>query len=477
MDKVILINPPFKFNQYSFTSKQYPVNLGYLASILLKENFYVEIWDYSVEKFTIEKFRERIKSTNPKIVGFSSITPSIKNSHKIANIIKKISKEIIIVVGAAHITALPDETLKEFPDFDLGVSGEGEETFLEVVRYCIYNEGKLEDIKGIVYRDRDDIKVNEKRKLIPDLDSIPFPNRELVDHRLYKSTHPTKIIVRSEKNINEILTARGCPYQCSFCAGHEVFQYTTRFRSAENVIREIEECKNKFKTNHITFLDNVFTLNKERVKIICSYLRDNNFTFDCNSRVDTIDEELVYLMKESGCEKISFGIESGNNRILNFINKGTNISKIKETINLVKKAGIPVVEGTAILGSHPTETKDEVKETVSLLHNLDLDYVVVNVIVPYPGSPIYYEMKKRGLIKNKDWDKYVPYGEIPCWRTENFSEFDLVKMQKKIMLGFYFRPKYIIKKLRKIKNLKEFVYHLKILFDYLIFTSFRKFKK
>jgi radical SAM superfamily enzyme YgiQ (UPF0313 family) len=352
--------------------------------------------------------------------------------------------------------------------------GEGEEIFLELVR-AVSNSKDLKNIKGIVYREDGIIKVNGRKEIISELDSLPFPDRELVDLRLYKNTHPTKIIRRDFKNITEIITARGCPYNCTFCAGHEVFGFTVRFRSPENVIKEIEECRKKFKTNHITFLDNTFTLKKERVKTICKYLKEGNFTFDCNSRVDTVDEEIINIMKESGCEKISFGIESGSQRILDLINKKTNISQIKKTISLAKKVKIPVIEGTAMIGSHPTETREEVKMTFNLLKELDLDYVVVEVIVPYPGTSTYYEMEKRGLIKNKDWEKYVPYGEIPSWRTENFSEIELVKMQKKIMLGFYFRPRYIINKIRKIKTLKDFIYHIKILLDYLIFVPIRKF--
>lgn len=463
---IVLINTPLKLNEYSFTSIQYPVNLGYLASVLLKEKFPVEIWDYSVERFTEEKFINRIKKTNPDIVGFSAITPNIKNADKMANIVKKISKKIITVVGGPHLTSLPFRTLEEFPNFDVGVVGEGEETLLELVK-GISLKKEWKKIKGIVYRDNGEILQTERRPVIENIDSIPFPERGLLDIDLYKHSHPTKIIRRKEKRIIEIITSRGCPFNCFFCAGHDVFQYNTRFRSTGNVLQEIDMCIEKYRINHLTILDNTFTLDEKRVIILSEEFKKRNLTFDCNSRVDTVSESLLEKMARCGCIKISFGIESGSERILKLINKKTNINQIKKTINYARKTGIQILEGTAIIGSHPSETEEEVKETIAFLKKLELDYVVVDIIVPYPGSPVYQYMKERNLILSEDWDRYVPYGKTPCWKTENFQPEELQKMQKKAMFSFYFRPKYIYKKIKSIKNLDELFYFLRILFDFL----------
>lgn len=478
---IVLINTPLKLNEYSFTSIQYPINLGYLASVLQKNNFSVQIWDYGVEKFTEEKFAKRLKDVNPKIIGFSCITPNIINGGKLASLAKSVSGKILTIVGGPHITALPEKTLKEFPDFDIGVIGEGEETLVELLQTLDYklqtnkidnlnlqsSISNLQSVKGIIYRKGKDIIQTQIRPVVDNIDTLPFPARYLVDINLYKNTHPTKIIRRTQKNISEIITSRGCPYKCFFCAGHGVFQHKTRLRSIDNILQEVDECIKKYNTGHLTILDNTFTLEKERTTSLCREFKKRNLTFDCNSRIDTVDEELLYEMKDGGCIKISFGIESGTDRILKLIDKKTSAEKIKKTITQAKKAGIEILEGTAIIGSHPTETKEEVKQTIKLLKELPLDYVVVDIIVPYPGSPVWEYMKEKELILSEDWSKYTPYGEIPQWRTENFSPKDLVVMQKKAMFSFYFRPRQVLKKIKKIKNIQDLIYYLRITFDFL----------
>jgi len=292
--KVVLINPPENLHlRANFISTQYPINLGYLAAVLKKHGFQVEIWDYVVEPFSKEEFLERINQSEPKIIGITAMTNTVASLDELAKIVKKNFKNIYIVSGGTHISALPKRTLREISALDFACIGEGEYTLLELCQ-ALQSKHALNNINGLAYRKSiNEIVCNDKRKLVQDLNSIPFPDRDLVNPSFYRRSHVSRGISRKFLRVAEIITARGCPNQCIFCAGHISYGHCVRFRDAANVLEEIKECVNKYQTNHFTFLDDTFTLLPDRAKQICSGLKELGVSWDCNTRVNNCNFGVV----------------------------------------------------------------------------------------------------------------------------------------------------------------------------------------
>lgn len=274
MVNVLLINPPqHKSIDTKYVSTQLPINLGYIAASLEQEGANVKIIDYCVEKFDKERFLNVLIKFNPSIVGFTSFTPSIYSVKDISKRVKEYDEKILTLIGGIHISALPIKTLEELPSIDVGIIGEGEETIKELFKNFI-SKKKLSNILGTVCRLKDKIKLNSKRPLIQNLDDIPFPSRHLFDIKNYSKTHVSRGFSRKHLRIMEILTSRGCPNQCIFCAGHINYGHTLRFRSYENVISEIDMLIRDYNINHITIEDDTFTINKELVNKLCNYFKE-----------------------------------------------------------------------------------------------------------------------------------------------------------------------------------------------------------
>jgi len=370
------------------------------------------------------------------------MTSTVINSNHLATLIKEKFPKILIVVGGPHITALPSISLKEFPCFDIAVIGEGEETMLEICQHR-KNNIKFKGIKGIAHRRKNKIIIEKTRPLISNLDILPFPARQLVDMKLYKGF--------------TIMTTRGCPYNCIFCAGHLNYHNRIRFRSSQNVIKEIKECIKKYNAKHFMIMDDTFTLNKKLVYEICDGLKRLNVSWFCNTRVNTINKELLNKIAESGCTRISFGVESGSSRILKLIKKGITVEQVKEAFRLAHKSRIKFVDATYIVGSHPTETMEDIKMTINLINETKPDRISVSIIVPFPGTELYEIMRKEGYLRSRNWNSFVIFGKTPTWRTKNFSSNGLVKIQKMILRRFYLNPHFIYIHIKNIRNFKQFL--------------------
>jgi len=468
--KIVLINPPENLHlRANFISTQYPINLGYLAAFLKKHGFQVELWDYVVEPYGQEEFLKKIKTSQPDLIGLTAMTNTVASMGELAKIIKNNFKDIRIIAGGTHASALPERTLREIPELDFVCVGEGEETLLELAQVLETERfAKLLDkIKGLVYRRGDDILKNKPRDLVFDLNSLPFPDRDLVNPGFYNRSHTSRGISRKFLRVAEIITARGCPNKCIFCAGHICYGYRVRFRTAENVMAEIKECIKKYRVNHITFLDDTFTLWPERTRAICSGLKELGVSWDCNTRVNNVDRDLLKLMSESGCRKVSFGIEASSERMLKLIKKGITLEQVRKAVRWAREAKIKYVEGTFILGAHPSETRQEAEATVKLMKELDLDFVFYGIIVPFPGTEVYKIMRDKGyLAKNVSWKDFIFFGETPPWRTDNFTPEELVRLQSRVLKKFYLRPEYLLKMIYKIDSWQEIRYYFDLFTDF-----------
>ena len=458
--KVILIRPPDPMGMVDILSHVLPTNLGYIAAYAMKEGFDVKILDYEQEPFIGVDFLKKIEETSPGIIGFSCMTPTIVNGHKIATIIKKHFPEITTVVGGAHSSALPEQTLREFPNFDIVVFQEGEATFLELCERM--KDGKdFVGVAGTTIREGDSVIKQKERPFIKNLDDIPFPARELYQTSQKFRGHSSRGFTNT-LNSTEIFTSRGCPYKCTFCAIVATFKRTVRFRSPDIVFEEIKEVNKRFAIDHIVIADDTFGLKKGRIEALSEkFARTKLKSWSCDTRVDSVTRDSLKIMKASGCTKVAFGVETGSDRVIKLNEKKIDLHRVRQAIIWAKEAGIKHVEANFIVGSHPEETLEDLKKTQKLIKELDITFVSISVIVPYPGTPNYEIFKKNGFIYTDDWSQYVMFGQAPKWRTKHFTPEELLKYQKKLNTSFYLNPRYMLKVLSRIRSLNELGYYIK----------------
>lgn len=465
--KVVLVRPPRFTKRPYFLSLQAPLNIAYLAAYL-RRYYEVEIWDYEVDNYSESSFIQRLKRTRPSLIGFSCFTPSIINGHRMATAVKRASREIITVVGGVHVSSLPEQALLEFTNYDIAVIGEGEETLLELCQ-CIEKGKSVQGIKGLAYRMDGQIKIEKPRPLFDDLDSLPYPARDLLKMELYQGV-VHKGFSRDYLRIVEVFTSRGCPYCCTFCASQATMGTRVRFRSIDNVFGEIEQCIREYNSNHVTLLDDTFTLRPQNVQTICRYLKQKGLTWNCTgTRVDAVSKELLEMMVQSGCRGIAFGVESGSPRILKAINKRTDIQQVKNAFKWAHQSGIKYVEADFIVGADPDETWEELALSQKLIREIRPDILSVSHIVPYPGTAVNKLMKERGYLSSADdWNAFTLFEERkPPWRTRYFTSKDLISIPRKLLRQYYFTPQWMYQQLRKIENIKEFGYWIRSGFSFL----------
>jgi radical SAM superfamily enzyme YgiQ (UPF0313 family)/SAM-dependent methyltransferase len=301
-----------------------------------------------------------------------------------------------VVFGGIHPTVEPVKVM-ENSDIDFVIRGEGEETLLELVEAILYGKSDSAEIDGLVFREDGTIKVNRARRLISDLDKLPFTARGL---NLYPELY-------TPGEMGHLITSRGCPFECTFCEAHQMWTRRVRFRKPENVVEEIKYLINEYHCRDIRFQDDSFTVNRKNIIELCQRIISEGLHIDwtCLSRVDLIDDELLSLMKRAGCTKISFGIESGSQRIREGIKKGIDDHEIYKTLKLVRKNHIRF--SCCFMVGLPSETKKDVEKSIAMIRKIKPDFTNVCTFTPYPGSPIYEDCLKRNLIEDKiDWGRY-----------------------------------------------------------------------
>lgn len=429
-----------------------PLGICYIAAVLEKNGHNVRIIDSVAEKIEKEEIIKRIEKYQPDIVGITSTAVSFSRAVKLAGIIKSIHKNILIVIGGPHVSSLPRESLLNCDFFDIGVFGEGEYTFLEIVEN--YKNGglnnNLEKIKGISYRKNGRVLVNKPRPLIENLDELPYPSRHLLaDIYLYN----TNLSIGGRKPFVHMIPSRGCPFQCIFC-DQNVYGKRWRSFSPEYIIREIEFVVKKYSAKTIQFQDDLFTFYPERVIRFCNLLKEKEFdiTWNISSRVDTLNEKLLRIMNDAGCRIIYFGIESGDEDILKIIKKGHSIEQVKSAIYAAKKIGL-IVHGSFIIGN-PAETEQTIEKTIKFALRLPLDDITFSIMTPYPNTEFTRSASKYGEIKSFDWDQYRGHPDEAIFLPYGLEGKYLFKKQKDAYRKFYFRLKIIFSILKRIKNIE-----------------------
>ncbi len=420
--RILLIDPPF-FRFIKYYNRYFPISLSYLAGVLEKEGHDVLVYDADcnvnparMDYTRLEEdypeylesvknddcaiwheMRNKIRDFRPDVIGITVWTTFAASSFKVASLCKEYDDRIPVVMGGPHISIKYEEVIKICSHVDFLVRGEGEETIIELVNVLGDHhdsnrtdnfKNELSKIRGLSYRENTQAVHNPPREFIKDLDSIPYPARELLSN---KNSY-------SSEDMGLLMTSRGCPYNCFYCAT-SIWKRKIRYRSIDNVINEIKLVIDRYNTQQFTFKDDSFTVNRQRVMEFCNRLKNENIdiSWDCNTRVDLVDEELLRVMKSAGCNSIKVGVESGSDRILKKMNKGITLDQVRRAARLFKKVGLHWT-GYFMIGI-PGDTIDDANRTLEFMYEIDPDFASISVYEPFPGTPMFEEGIEKGLVK------------------------------------------------------------------------------
>lgn len=411
-----------------------PLGLAYIAATL-ELSHKVKVLDNYLENLNIEQLKTRVSLDKPEIVGITSDSFSFSSAIEIANAIKEIDKDIVTVIGGPHANVYPDAPLK-YNSVDITVFGEGELTTIELWNK-IMNGESLMDVKGIGWKNENDKTViNQPRELITNLNKLPFPARHLFPMERYDRR--MKQYLGNIEPIDWVNSSRGCVFNCTFCDNREIFG-NYRYRNPKNVVDEIELLVNEYGIRGIYFRESLFTLNKKRVLGICSELkmRGLDIVWACDSRVDTVDKDMLLSMKDAGCRTIWFGIESGNQEVLDYIRKGITIPQIKQTIKLSSRCGLRT--GGSFMIGIPGETVDQMHETINFACELRpyLDFAWFSPYLGIPKSQLYRYSKENDFV-----DETFENG-IFTIKSDDFDRNSMEKLMRYANLKFKLTPRRI----------------------------------
>jgi magnesium-protoporphyrin IX monomethyl ester (oxidative) cyclase len=452
--RVLLVLPPSTLYPGDVHFISFPLGIGYLASILEKDKHNVQILDCVIEDqapkrmngnayhigLSWEEIKERIRKSQPDLVGIScSYSVDFNNARKIAKITKELG-DIPVVIGGAHSSALPIDTLND-ENVDYVVIGEGEET-LSLLIESIEKQQLPEHIDGLGFKKNNKFLINPKKKFIENLDGLPLPARHLFPMDKYIYSRKIHGFLLKRQPYTTMITSRGCPQRCTFCTIHTIWGRKWRARSPKNVVDEIEHLVKEYGIREIHFEDDNISLSKSRMEAICDEIinrkLDITWATPNGISVKTLDENIIRKMKKSGCYRLFLAIESGNQFVLNrVIRKGLSLETVKSVNAMLKKFGIER-NGCFVIGM-PGETKENIRDTIDFAKSLDLDTACFSIATPYPGSELYNMCKEK--IVNNDFSKFrlnsITMGtdllsgiEIEKLRNRAYFEFEMNKFLK-----------------------------------------------
>lgn len=434
------------------SSSTFPrVGLASIAAVL-QENYNVKIIDPVIENYSLVELCETLKGLDPDVIGINAYTEEIIDADIMCREIKRVLPNTYCIIGGPHISAIPERTMKEFNFFDFGIIGEGEKTCLELVE-AIESNKKFDCVKGIIFKNYNKIIRTEKRELIKDINELPYPAWNLFNLEKYRKFSPTGEHIEGLELPVE--GARGCPFDCIFC--YRTFGGSVRFKTAKRIVDEIESNLNFFGATKVHFVEGSFGINKRIAVETCDELikrgLHRRITWETGGRVDLMnDVDLLKKMKEAGCTVIGYGVESGNEEILNKIGKKTNLRLIQETVKKTKEAGIKA--GACFIIGLPYETEKTIKETINFASQLDAFNPNFAILVPFPGTRIA-DMARTGegglRLLSENWSDYSKQ----TGKTLELAGVDqkkLVALQKRAYLKVYTSSKNILNTLHLLKS-------------------------
>ena len=435
--KITLVNPPYPPSVHSHPPF-IPLGIAYLGAVAEKAGHDVTVVDCQAEKLTYDAFRKRISQVPSDIIGATATTLLYKSAMQLINIAKEVHPNAVTMLGGSHGTFWDENALNEYPSLDIVVRREGETTFIELLDK-LQTENSFNKVLGITFRNKEGkISRNPDRPFLEDLDGLPFPAHHLL---------PLDSLKRMGKVLFPLITSRGCVYWCDFCSTVRMFGRGYRMRSPKNVVDEMEIIHNKYGVNQVTFYDDAFTVNRERVVKICEELhkRKLDLIWDCGTRVDMVDRELLKTMHDAGCIAVWLGVESGSETILGAMNKRIKLDQTRLAYKAAHNVGLMTI-ANAVLG-FPGETEQTARKTINFIKELNPDDVGFYVATPYPGTPMYEQVNKNGWLRVTDFNKYDT--ATPTFETPWLSIEKLAEIRYKAYQEFYLRPGYVLKMMRR----------------------------
>jgi anaerobic magnesium-protoporphyrin IX monomethyl ester cyclase len=405
--KIALIAPPYPLEE----APSPPLGICYVAASFEGAGADVRIFDYIVRGFTPEKFKRELDAYKPDVVGTNSVTMNFKAAAGILKIAKCHDPSIVTVMGGPHVSFDYENTLNTYPEIDLIVVGEGEETLKELIP-VLGDKATWPDIKGLAFMDNGELVTTGKRDFIRDLDTLPLPARHLLPVSRYQAMgFPVSII-----------TSRGCPNRCIFCQGRRMVGMKVRYRSYFSVVDEIEDILS-YGFTRINIADDFFTSNKKRVRLICDEIlnRKLSFSWAAFARVDSVSREVLELMKQAGCDTVSFGIESGNPEMLKRVRKGITLDQARNAVAMCRETGMGVF--LSFMVGLPGETVHSLRDTRAFAEELDVPFGY-HFLAPLPGTTLWEDIDTYDVeLLTDDWNRFDANQAIT--RTSALTETEI----------------------------------------------------
>lgn len=468
--RVMLLNPPAADGvrmvregrcmqrEGAWTVTWPPLTLVQMAAMLEKAGFKTAVYDCVAAGISIRKLQTIVEDFNPGLAIINTATPSIASDLPVARIMKKAAGNCRVGAIGIHVTVLPEEVLRSEPALDFVVRGEPEATVFELARRLSAGESDFRGIEGVSYRRGNRITHNPDRDFIRELDSLPFPAWHHVDFRNY-------IMPLTSRPFLLVSTSRGCHHRCKFCAADAYYGREFRKRSPGRVVTELLHVKEKYNVSDFLFWSESFTEDKEYALAVAGEIirRKGEFRWVCNSRVDNVNFEMLRKFRQAGCWMIGYGIESGNQAILDRAGKDITVEQIEKAVQEAKRAGL-LTTGHVIFGL-PGETRASAFQTIKFLDNLDLDFCQFYCAVPFPGSELYQEALRNGWLRDRNWRKFEQ--NFSVINTGSLHPHEVMKIRKLAFRHFYLQRRNIMKIAGRLESVRAAFTLIKGIFKFL----------
>ncbi|HOW35785.1 MAG TPA: radical SAM protein [Candidatus Omnitrophota bacterium] len=414
-----------------------PLNLAYLAAIAEENGHTVQLIDGEAEHLTVAEVTARVKEFSPDLIGMTATTPLFHNVVAQAEALKA-ALSVPIIVGGPHVTYFKEKVFRDL--FDYFVIGQCEGTFASFLE-AFASKQDISRIPGILYRKNGGILFTGENPQIVNLDEVPVPARWLLKKDLYQLG-----TLRGKKVYTSIMTSRGCPFKCVFCST-SIYGKHIRRRSIDNTISEMRHITDELGIGHLFVLDETMTLDRKYMLALCDAIKKNNIkmTWECGTRANLIDEELIARMVESGLIRISFGLESADLRVRDIIKKEVPLESYEAANKITNKYGVETIN-SVMLGL-PGDTHESIEKTITFVRDSRvIEHATFGIAIPYPGSEMY-DMAVRGdhglKLETQDFSRYQRYGSA-VMSVNGISPQELISLQKKGLMRIYFVPWRII---------------------------------
>jgi len=453
---VILLNPPWPgpgigtrsqnriIKKRSDLYLQFPILMAYSCACLKQGGHDVVFIDAVRDGLDYEQTTEKVIQADPDIIVMETVTPSINYDYAYMTELKEKTGARIIATGT-HVSYFGTQSLEECEAIDVIVKNDYD-TRIRDTADAIGDPEKLSSITGISFRDKEGLHDTGACFYDPDLDRLPFPDRETVPFERYGEAFYNRT------PFTNMLTSRGCPNNCNYCITSNIMEGAQwRTRSVANVIEEIKELTGKYGVKEINFDDGTFNITRDRVMELCGELKRTglNILWICNARVTPIDMEMLREMRSAGCKMIRYGVESADKNVLDYMGKNITLDQVRNAFRLTKKAGILALGG--FMFGFPVDTRETIKKTVAFMKELKPDMIQASIPMPYPGTRMYEQVKEQGRLEFKEWEEFdMTHG--PAVSPEGVTREEMKNILSRVYRTFYLRPGFILQTLLHIRR-------------------------